>query len=78
MPPTRKIHGLDGIPGLNGFECFRVVLSGVESFLVVLSGARWFRLAFEGSIVSLLLCLGRFRGPKRVALWAPEGPFFCV
>ena len=43
MPPTRKIHGLDGIPGLNGFEWFRVVLSGVESFLVVLSGVRWFR-----------------------------------
>ena len=45
MPPTRKIHGLhgvhlnhglEGIPSLNGFEWFRVVLSGVESFLVVL------------------------------------------
>ncbi len=43
MPPTRKIHGLEGIPGLNGFEWFRVVLSGVESFLMVLSGVRWFR-----------------------------------
>ncbi len=43
MPPTRKIHGLDGILGLNGFELFRVVLSGVESFLVLLSGVRWFR-----------------------------------
>ncbi len=55
-----------------------MVLSGVESFLVVLSGARWFRLGFEGSRGSLLLCLGRVRGPKRVALWAPEGPFFGV
>ncbi len=44
MPQTRKIDGLDGILGLNGFEWFRVVLSGVESFLVVLSGVRWFRL----------------------------------
>ncbi len=54
MPPTRKIHGLDGIPGLNGFERFRVVLSGVESFLVGLRWDRWFRLGFEGSRGSLL------------------------
>ncbi len=45
MPPAREAHGLhgvhlnhglEGIPSLNGFEWFRVVLSGVESFLVIL------------------------------------------
>ena len=69
MPPTLKTHGLEDMPGLNGSEWFRVVLSGVESFLVVLSGVRWFRVlqedGFEGSRGSLLRCLGRILGSPK-------------
>ena len=77
MPRAREIHGLhgvhlnhglEGIPSLNGFEWFRVVLSGVESFLVIL----------RALVGSFLWCLDRLRGPRRVVLRAPEAPFFGV
>ncbi len=60
MPPTRKIHGLDGIPGLNGFEWFGVVLIAVESFLVVLVGLDGF-VCFKRTVL---------RVPERS--WAPQ------